>query len=436
MELIRVQDSDYKKTYDLYMTFPENENGYINNVYGYDYEKFLSWIEMKRNWSIGKDLPEGFVADTTYVLSDNNEYVGVFNLRHYLNDFLREGPGHIGYCISKKYRGKGYATKGLALTLAKAREKGIHEAYLSVNKDNPASLKVQQNNGAYIHHENETEYFTRIPMIDADGSREKIVSDFYDQYVEDDRLDRTIHGRLEFATTMHYIHKFATCDSKVLEVGAGTGRYSVSLAKEGMDVSAVELVHSNFEKLKKNSAEIKNLHPYQADATDLHIFEDDSFDITLVFGPMYHLYEKTDVDKAIDEAIRVTKPDGIIMFAFISVFAIMYANYFYGSWIAGQEENFTKDYRIRHFKEQLFTGYDVTEFEALFSDKKVTPITTTGVDGLIEPIEKRPDFSVSEQDFEALSKWYLAFSEKRELLGHTNHLLYICRKLWDTQIGL
>ena len=173
MELIRVQDSDYKKTYDLYMTFPENENGYINSVYGYDYEKFLSWIEMKRNWSLGKDLPDGFVADTTYVLSDNNEYVGVFNLRHYLNDFLREGPGHIGYCISGKYRGKGYATKGLALTLKKAREKGIHEAYLSVNKDNPASLKVLQNNGAYIHHENETDFFTRIPMIDSEDRRHR-----------------------------------------------------------------------------------------------------------------------------------------------------------------------------------------------------------------------------------------------------------------------
>ena len=59
MELIRVQDSDYRKTYELYMTFPENENGYMNNVYGYNYEQFLEWIEKKRNWSLGKELPEG-----------------------------------------------------------------------------------------------------------------------------------------------------------------------------------------------------------------------------------------------------------------------------------------------------------------------------------------------------------------------------------------
>ena len=46
------------------------------------------------------------------MLVDEDVYVGVFNLRHCLNDFLREGPGHIGYCISEKYRGRGYATKG------------------------------------------------------------------------------------------------------------------------------------------------------------------------------------------------------------------------------------------------------------------------------------------------------------------------------------
>ena len=107
MELIRVQDSDYRKAYELYMTFDEDENGFVNSVYGYDYDRFLEWIEMKRNWSLGKELPEGFVADTAFVLSVDGEYVGVFNLRHYLNDFLRNGPGHIGYGISKKYRRKG-----------------------------------------------------------------------------------------------------------------------------------------------------------------------------------------------------------------------------------------------------------------------------------------------------------------------------------------
>ena len=162
MELIRVQDSDYKKTYELFMTFEADENGFLNPVYGYDYDKFLEWIEIKRDWSRGKNLPEGFVPDTTYVLEDDGQYVAIFNLRHYLNDFLREGSGHIGYGVSKQFRGKGYATKGLQLTLKEARKIGIQEVYLSVNKDNTASIKAQMANGAYIHHENEKEYFTRI----------------------------------------------------------------------------------------------------------------------------------------------------------------------------------------------------------------------------------------------------------------------------------
>ena len=260
------------------------------------------------------------------------------------------------------------------------------------------------------------------------SSREEIVGGFYGWSNEDGRLQRTRHGQLEYRTTMHYIHRYAGSGSKVLEVGAGTGRYSVALAKEGMDVTAVELLEEHLAILRKNGKGLENLRAYQGDATDLGRFAPDSFDVTLVLGPMYHLYEPDEVCRAIDEAIRVTKPGGVLLFAFLSVFGIMYANYFHGNWAFGQAENFTQDYETRHFKEQLFTGYDVVEFEQLFGGKPVEHITTAGVDGLLEPIEERADFSIPDEDFGAFADWYLAFAEKRELLGSTNHLLYICRK--------
>ena len=260
------------------------------------------------------------------------------------------------------------------------------------------------------------------------STREEIISSFYNQVDEDSRLQKNRHGQLEYAVTMHYIHRFAASGSKVLEVGAGTGRYSIALAKEGMDVTAVELVEKNLNVLKQNSRGVDHISSFQGDATDLSRFEDEVFDVTLVFGPLYHLYDAADIHKAIDEAIRVTKKDGVILFAFLSVFGIMYANYLSGDWAEGQEENFTKDYRVKHFKEQLFTGYDIVEFEKLFEEKPVQWIATTGTDGLLEPIEVRPDFEITDQDFPAFVDWYLAFSEKRELLGATNHLLYICRK--------
>ena len=260
------------------------------------------------------------------------------------------------------------------------------------------------------------------------SDRTEIISGFYDQVDEDSRLKRSRHGQLEFATTMSYIHRYTNPQSRVLEVGAGTGRYSIALAKEGLDVTAVELVESNLAILRENSKGIGNISSTQGDATDLSRFEDNSFDITLLLGPMYHLYEPDEVNKAIDEAVRVTKPGGVIFFAFISVYAIMYANYLSGDWAAGQEENFTENYQVKHFKEQLFTGYDVIEFEQLFESKPVEWITTAGVDGILEPLEDSEDFLIKDEDFEAFAAWYLHFAEKRELLGSTNHLLYICRK--------
>ena len=261
------------------------------------------------------------------------------------------------------------------------------------------------------------------------STREEIIRSFYQEANEDSRLQRTRHGQLEYTVTMHYIHRFAVPDARVLEIGAGTGRYSIALAREGVNVTAVELVESNLAVLRENSRGIENLQSFQGDATDLSRFEDQSFDVALVLGPLYHLYETEDVRKAIDEAIRVTKKGGVILFAFISVYGIMYANYLSGNWAAGQEENFTEDFRIRHFKEQLFTGYDVTEFEKLFDGKPVQYITTTGTDGILESVEDRADFQITNEDFPAFVNWYLTFSEKRELLGSTNHLLYICRKV-------
>ena len=260
------------------------------------------------------------------------------------------------------------------------------------------------------------------------STRREIVSRFYDRVDEDGRLCGTRHGQLEYRTTMAYIHRFVEEGSRVLELGAGTGRYSIALAREGMDVTAVELVEGNLAVLREKSRGMDRIRSFPGDATDLGRFADGTFDATLVFGPMYHLYEAGEVHRAIDEAVRVTKPGGVLFFAFLSVFGIMYANYFQGNWAFGQAENFTGDHRVKHFKEQLFTGYDVVEFERLFEEKPVEWITTAGMDGMLESIEARPDFSIPDADFDGFADWHLAFAEKRELLGATNHLLYICRK--------
>lgn len=261
------------------------------------------------------------------------------------------------------------------------------------------------------------------------SERIRIVNSIYAGYDEDTRLCRSRHGQMEYRTTMEYIHRYAPKDAKLLEVGAGTGRYSIALAKEGYDVTAVELVEHNLALLRANGAGLENLRSAQGDALDLSRFKNGEFDITLLLGPMYHLYAKEDVDRAINEALRVTKEGGVILAAFLSVHAALFDNYLNGNLAAGIEENFTEEYAVRHFEQQCFTGYDIAEFEQLFAEKNVAHIATAAADGILELAEGRADFAMSDNEFELFAKYHLANCEKRELLGCSSHLLYICAKV-------
>lgn len=274
--------------------------------------------------------------------------------------------------------------------------------------------------------------FPISPLSDSmtDRDRTEIVTMFYEKVDEDNRLEKGRQGQLEYFVTMNYIHKFAKAGDRILEIGAGTGRYSIALAKEGFQVSAIELVEKNLKELKDNAKELTNLAACQGDALDLSRFENDSFHVTLSFGPMYHLYDEKDQHKALNEAIRVTKPGGIILVAFLSAHAIICTNYLYDflPTTAGIKQNFDSDYRVKHFKEQLFTGFDVCEFEELFIGKDVEYITTVAVDNVLEIAEARPDFAMTDEDFRAFADYQLHICEKREMLGNSSHLLYVCRK--------
>ena len=165
MELKELWNVDADKAYGLFQDFPECDNGFENIAYGLDRDSFQALVERKRLNSLGKELPEGFVPDTVYILiDDEGEYVGVFNFRHVLNGFLASGPGHIGFGISPRFRRRGYAVAGLRLLVELVSPMiKEDEIYLSCNRDNPISLKVQIEAGGRIHHETEDLYLVRIP---------------------------------------------------------------------------------------------------------------------------------------------------------------------------------------------------------------------------------------------------------------------------------
>ncbi len=157
-------NTDVEKEWTFIRDMPVDENGLTNSMHGisrqeFEEQKLPEILKHER----GEDMPDWMVPETFLHLWEDDKIVGQFRIRHYLNDALREGAGHIGYFIAKDYRGKGYATEGLRLTLDVARKIiPEDEIYLRVNEDNPASLKVMLKNGGRIVGESEGKVFVRI----------------------------------------------------------------------------------------------------------------------------------------------------------------------------------------------------------------------------------------------------------------------------------
>ena len=156
---------DLEKEWLFVRDMPPDENGLINEWHGVSREDFaVKALPQMIRFAEGEGLPEGYVPETFLFLWDSDEIIGQFRIRHYLCESLRTGAGHIGYFIGKKYRGRGYGTEGLRLTLEEAAKiVPESEFYLRVNRDNPASLRVMLKNGGRIAAEDETKYYVRIP---------------------------------------------------------------------------------------------------------------------------------------------------------------------------------------------------------------------------------------------------------------------------------
>ena len=253
-----------------------------------------------------------------------------------------------------------------------------------------------------------------------------IVNHYSNNCVEDDRFLEK-EKRVEFLTTMHYIKKHAKKGCKILEIGAGTGAYSVELAKMGYNVTAVELVESNLEVMKKKAEGIKNITCLQGDALDLSRFEDNSFDVVLNLGPMYHLFNQKDKNKAINESVRVCKGKGVCMFAYLTHSSIV--------WGYGVRKNKLKNVfpfldskgKIKDAPEEVFSSYHVEDFNKQFEKLNTTYIKNVATDGLF-PAMRDCIEKLNEDDYNKLIVWHFNTCERLDLQGYSSHMLYICKK--------
>ena len=162
--LRKLNPEDMEKEWQFVRDMPVDENGLTNAWHGVSREDFeRKTLPEMLAFAEGKNLPEGYVPETFFYLWQDDKITGEFRIRHYLCESLRTGAGHIGYFIAKPFRGQGYGTEGLRLTLEDAhRIVPEEEIYLRVNKDNIASQQVMRRNGARLAGEDESHFFMRI----------------------------------------------------------------------------------------------------------------------------------------------------------------------------------------------------------------------------------------------------------------------------------
>lgn len=169
IKLIEAGKGDTKLEWKFYSEL-ESENGFENLCFGCSYEEYVKTkLVGFQNSALGIGLPNGHVPQTTFFLYDDSIIVGVYKVRHYVNDVIRvNGVGHIGYAIAKEHRGKGYATEGLKLAIQELIKMPDYDKkdniIMGAHKNNPASIRVQQKCGAKIVGETEEDYISVIEV--------------------------------------------------------------------------------------------------------------------------------------------------------------------------------------------------------------------------------------------------------------------------------
>lgn len=261
------------------------------------------------------------------------------------------------------------------------------------------------------------------------------LEEYYNKFNEEKRLNSR-HGQVEFRVSMKYIYEYlqecekegrAKADIKLLDIGAGTGRYSVAIANDGYDVTAVELVKHNLGLLKAKNSSVKAM---QGNALRLKKLADETFDVTLLFGPMYHLFSKEDRLRALAEAKRVTKKDGVILVAYVmnEYGVLTYAFKEKHVMECVEQKRFTEDFHTVSEPKDLYDYVRLEDINMLNEEAGLERIRILSPDGPANYM--RPFLNqLSDEEFEVFVQYQLATCERPDLIGAGAHTVDILRRL-------
>lgn len=246
----------------------------------------------------------------------------------------------------------------------------------------------------------------------------------YELFDEDSRLNRSQAARVEFLTTVRYIEQYLKPGDRILDLGAGAGEYSLYFARKGYAVHALELADANIAAFRRKLTPEDRIDLVQGNALDLRRYGDDSFDAVLLFGPLYHLQREEDRLRCIAEAKRVCKPGGKLFFAFISNDFVILTEFSYRPDYFTHGDYDRQTFRLEDFP---FVFHTVDRCRDLLRRGGVTILREVAADGVSELLEDRIN-SLDPDGYRQYLNYHFYICEKPELLGMTNHLLFIGQK--------
>ena len=252
---------------------------------------------------------------------------------------------------------------------------------------------------------------------------------YYSAYDEEGRL-LTRYGRLEFETTMRYIRRYLPEGARIIEIGAGTGRYSHALARAGYQVDAVELVQHNIDQFIAGTTEGERVTIRQGSACDLSAFASNTYDLTLLLGPMYHLFTEADKLAALSEAIRVTKPGGVVFAAYCMADpSILQYGFMKGNAAMLIEKGLLDPvtFKASSTPAELFELHRTEDIAALRSHFDVTPMHLVAADGYANHMRETVA-AMDDEVFDLYLRYHFATCERADMLGLSHHTLDIFRK--------
>jgi len=255
------------------------------------------------------------------------------------------------------------------------------------------------------------------------------LNQYYSAYDEEGRL-LTRYGRVEYETTMRYIRRYLPEDARIIEIGAGTGRYSHTLARMGYTVDAVELVQHNIDQFKANTVEGERITVTQGSACDLSAFPDNTYNVTLLLGPMYHLFTEAEKLAALSEAVRVTKPGGVIFVAYCMADpSILQYGFIKGNakMLIGKGLLDPVTFKASSTPAELFELHRTEDIAALRSHFDVAPLHFAAADGYANHMRETVA-NMDEETFSIFLQYHFATCERPDMLGLSHHTLDIFKK--------